>query len=296
MKSPFFLLSLIGCVSLSAQKGFETDPEKAEFITSDIPNFWSAFDRYHSEGGNPFKAYIADGSQGLKDFIPYRIESPKNLKKLASKKKTDYEKIRSQSLKVDQYSETVRQSYRKLKELYPTAIFPPTYFVIGAFNSGGTSTKNGLIIGVEMQAEIKNVPYIVAHELIHFNQNLEDFNATLLEQSIKEGSADLIGELISGKHINETAFEYGNANEEMLCREFVQIMNDDKYYGWLYGSSGKKAGRPNDLGYWMGYQISKAYFSKTENKKQAIHDILNISDYKDFLSKSGYLEAYLPSK
>lgn len=274
------------------QNPFETDPLKAQFVTSDIPGFWSAFDKLNSEGGNPFRGYLEEGSDGLKDFIPYRIESPRNLKKTVKKRKTDYEAIREESYKVQQCTGEIRNYYTNFKKLYKDAVFPTTYFVIGAFNSGGTSSKNGLIIGVEMQKEIENIPYIVAHELIHFNQNYPKRKKTLLEQSIQEGSADFIGELISGKNSNELASVYGDANEEVLCSEFVEIMEDYNYHGWLYGSNGKKEGRPNDLGYWIGYKICKAYYANHPDKKQAIAGILNISDFKDFLTKSGYLAKY----
>ncbi len=143
-----------------------------------------------------------------------------------------------------------------------------------------------------MQEEMENVPYIVAHELIHFNQNFPNEKNTLLKQSIREGSADFIGEIISGKHINETAFKYGNENEKQLCAEFVEIMDDSNYRGWLYGSKGKVDGRPNDLGYWMGYKICQSYYNQSNNHQEAIRDILNIRDFKDFLGKSGFLSEY----
>jgi hypothetical protein len=106
-----------------------------------------------------------------------------------------------------------------LKELYPNAVFPPVYFVIGTLNSGGTSSNDGLIIGTEMYGltpetptnelddwlktvikPVADVPHTVAHELIHFQQKYDVGN--LLAASIKEGSADFIAQLISGKHIN----------------------------------------------------------------------------------------------
>lgn len=173
------------------------------------------------------------------------------------------------------------------------AVFPPAYFVIGAYNSGGTSSENGLIMGIEMQTDIDNLPYIVAHELIHFNQNYPNNDYTLLEQSIMEGAADFVGEIISGKQINQEALTYGNAHEAALCKEFVSIMNDKKYHGWLYGSDGKAADRPNDLGYWIGYKICKAYAAQKKDQKAVIHEVLNIQDFQGFLKASGYLEAYL---
>jgi len=235
---------------------------------------------------------LEKGSKGLKDFIPYRIESPKKLLKTVEKRKNDYEAIREDSYKVELQGSTIRDFYRVFTELYEKAVFPPAYFVIGAFNSGGTSSENGLILGVEMQKEIENIPYIVAHELIHFNQDYQNAKATLLEQSIKEGSADFIGELISGKHINETAFKYGNENEKQFCTEFVEILDDTNYHGWLYGSKGKEKGRPNDLGYWIGYKICESYYDKSNDHKDAIREILNIQNFKDFLEKSGYLSPY----
>jgi len=107
-----------------------------------------------------------------------------------------------------------------------------------------------------------------------------------------EGSADFIGELISGEHINLIPFDYGNKNEERLCQEFASIMLGEDSTDWLYGTSGKDD-RPNDLGYWISYKISEAYFDKQKDKKQAISDILNIEDPMDFTKKSGYLNNYL---
>jgi len=149
-----------------------------------------------------------------------------------------------------------------------------------------------LFIGAEMQTDINNIPYIVAHELIHFQQKNWKESPTLLEQSIVEGSADFLGELISGMNTNKAANEYGNKNKERLCREFVKRMDSTSYMDWMYGVSGKDD-RPNDLGYWMGYKITEQYFAKAADKKKAVAEILNIKDYKDFLRKSGYLRTYM---
>lgn len=277
--------------SIHAQTSYTQDPQKAALITSDIPLFWKAFDQMDTKG-NPFKEYLNEGSEGLKGFIKYRIESAKNLQKVAKKRKADYDKIRAASANAANYEDQIKQAYQSLKEWYPEAVFPPAYFVIGVFNSGGTSTDVGIIMGVEMQQDMSNLPYIVAHELIHYNQQHPNKDQTLLSQSIMEGSADFIGELISGKHINKDAQAYGNANEAMLCKEFVGIMNDDDYQGWLYGGK-RKEGRPADLGYWIGYKISEAYFDKAKNKKQAVSEILNVQDFDAFLKTSGYLAEYL---
>lgn len=54
-----------------------------------------------------------------------------------------------------------RAAFMALKYLYPKAVFPNVYFVIGRFNSGGHSNPKGLIIGCQninqfgLQKEIK---------------------------------------------------------------------------------------------------------------------------------------------
>src|SRR5215204_4493484 len=71
--------------SAFAQVGVNADPDKAKFVTSDIDNFWRAFDLaakepvfekrveiYRSE-------YLDKGSTGLKDFIRLRIKDAKTL-------------------------------------------------------------------------------------------------------------------------------------------------------------------------------------------------------------------------
>jgi uncharacterized protein YjaZ len=288
------LVSALSCLQGMAQGKFSTNPDSVLFVTKDIDNFWKAFDDFkHDSTINTFGSkYIDIGGDGIKGFTAYRIQNAAHLFDVVKKRKADYEKVRANTLRIKEKKKQCRSTFYALKYLYPQAKFPPVYFVIGAYNSGGTSGDNGLFIGAEMQTNIDNVPYIVAHELIHFQQTFPSNNPTLLQQSIVEGSADFIGELISGAHINEVANKYGNAHADQLCKEFVSKMNGTNYQDWLYGTT-KKDDRPNDLGYWMGYQIASQYYAKAPDKKQAIYDILNIKDYNDFLKKSGYLDKYL---
>jgi uncharacterized protein YjaZ len=273
---------------------FPTDPDSSVFVTNDIDNFWKAFDDFKKDTTkNTFgKEYIDIGGQGVKGFTPYRIQNAEHLFSTVKKMEAEYLKVRYNTLKIKEKEKQCRSTFYALKYWCPQAEFPPVYFVIGAFNSGGTSNSSGLYIGAEKQDDINNIPYIVAHELIHFQQKNWPNNPTLLQQSIMEGSADFIGEMISGVNTNKATNDYGNLHKYALCQEFVKIMNGGKYEDWLYGVT-KKDDRPNDLGYWMGYHIVKQYFDKAPDKKKAIYEILNIKDFNDFLNKSGYLDAYL---
>jgi hypothetical protein len=273
---------------------FPTDPDSALFVTEDIDRFWEAYEKFWKDTAqNPFQEmYLDPGTEGVKGFIKYRIENAENLRRRVLERKEDYEKRRSISLRMKEMEKRCRAAFYAFKYWYPEARFPPVYFVIGAFNSGGTSSDKGLIIGAEMQARVENVPHIVSHELIHFQQIFPEDRPTLLHQSILEGGADFLGELISGDHINGETFDYGYAHKKDLCREFVQRMNGKDYTDWMYQVSGRDD-RPNDLGYWMGYEITKAYFRKATDKKQAIQEILQMRDPKAFLRESGYLDEFL---
>lgn len=285
---------LFGVGRSYSQNLFSNNPDSSIFLTTDIDHFWKAFDMFKKDTTvNPFGGnYIDIGSAGVKGFTADRIESADHLFEVVKRKKSDYENVRAVTLKMKEKERQCRSGFYALKYWYPEAIFPPVYFLIGAFNSGGTSGEQGLFIGAEMETDINEIPYIVAHELIHFQQKNLAENPILLQQSIVEGSADFLGELISGINSNQASVDYGNKNEEKLCKEFVTKMDSTNYIDWLYSVSGKDD-RPNDLGYWMGYKITEQYFKNSTDKKQAIREILNIKDYKAFLNQSGYLKKYL---
>ncbi|HEU5290069.1 MAG TPA: DUF2268 domain-containing putative Zn-dependent protease [Cyclobacteriaceae bacterium] len=243
------------------------------------------------------KEYINIGSKGLKGFIKFRIEDGKNLSKTIKSNLDYYQSIRESSFLIDQKRERFYECFRGLKKIYSKAVFPDVYFVIGAKNSGGTTFKEGLILGAEMFGKTTNtfspvldidyIDEVVTHELIHFQQNYAS-NNSLLAQCIREGSADFICELIAGDHSNKKIYEYGDAHEQELWEEFLTLKdNSSSNWGnWLY--SFKDKSRPKDLGYWMGYQITQAYYNGMNDKQEAIHDILNITDFNTFLKKSGY--------
>jgi len=288
------LILILLCTKLTAfaqSNKFTDDPAKASFITSDIPRFWIAYDSIALTAANPFDQYLRAGSEGLKDFIPYRIMSADSLLTLVKRRKNDYEVKRFIEPLIKEQEVLVKPYFHKLKQLYPKAKFPPVYFVIGRFNSGGTSRPSGLIIGAEMLNDLKGLPNLVIHESIHFQQVFPDRETTLLEQSVLEGSASFIAALITNTGEDSGAKRYMESHTS-LFPEFISLMNSTNTDDWLYGTT-KKDDRPNDLGYWMGYKITEAYYNQAENKLKAIDEILNIKDYNEFLRESGYLRTYL---
>jgi len=273
------------------QNNFSNNPLDAIFETKDSKNFWEAFDKMDKSKQNPFVEYMQKGSPGVKGFTENRILNADSLFSAVKKRKADYELSRNVLDGLPSKEKRVRAIYSALKYWYPKAKFPPIYFVYGRFNSGGTSSPDGIIIGTEKLENLDGISGLIAHELIHYQQKIEGKDM-LLKWCLLEGGADFIGELISGESINKFEYKYGEQNLDKLCQEFVTRLKNPDYQDWLYGTS-KKDDRPNDLGYWIGYKITEAYFNKQKDKQKAIDEIINIKDPMQFLKQSGFLDAYI---
>jgi hypothetical protein len=235
------------------ERKVSSNPDEARIVTSDIDLFWKAYDRARPENNLiVFRdEYLRVGSYGLKQFTRLRIGNSCNLVDQIEKRPRYYASIRQSTLKIDSMKEAIRVNLRRLKELYPEAVFPDIYFLIGRMNSGGTLTANALLIGSEMYARtattpteemndwerqvikgVEVVPHIVTHELIHYQQKYAA-SATLLARSMNEGAADYIAELVSGGNINDHLHRYGNERERELWEEFKKEMDAKDVSRWL---------------------------------------------------------------
>jgi hypothetical protein len=289
-----------------------TDPDAAEIVSSDIELFWRAFDKAKPENDLiVFRdEYLKKGSVGLEEFRRLRIGNSCNLVAAIESHPKYYASLRKSTAKVDSFKPQIRASFHRLKEIYPEAVFPNVYFLIGRMTSAGTLTDKGLLIGLDMFgrtedfpveemndwykaviASIDRVPFVVAHELIHYQQKHPNDKHTLLSRSIGEGAADFIGEIISGSSINPHLHEYGNARERELWLEFKKEMNGTDISNWLYQGNDVKD-KPADLGYYIGYKIAESYYRNAPDKNRAVKDILEIKDFEKFLAASGYEQKF----
>ena len=307
------LVLALAAASALAQMATNTDPAAVKFVTSDIESFWKAFDKANAESGEKIyqDEYLSPGSDGLQLFLKYRIGSAKSLAEQITVSRKYYEGLRGPSRRIAAFEPKMRASFQKFKELYPDAIFPNVYFVIGRMNSAGTLAPGGLLIGVDMFGAngevnldglsqwqrsvigpIEKVPFVVAHELIHYQQKYSiPGEPTLLQRSINEGAADFIAELISGGHVNPHLHKYGNPIEEQLWSEFKLAMKGTDVSNWLYQGNQAKE-RPADLGYYMGYKITESYYRNAADKRAAIKEILEIKNFDEFFKASRYEEKF----
>jgi hypothetical protein len=281
------LLAQIAAPRSSGPRRAYAHPDSARLITSDVDRFWAVFDQAPADSleARLLRDYIDKGTPGLQDFIPGRILSAADLAMQVRSYRDRYERARAATLRVREAEPAIRAVYRALKNVYEDAIFPDVYFIIGRFNSGGTASSNGLLLGAEMIRDPSGLPALVAHELIHF-QHPASGARTLLAQSFREGAANFLGEMISGAPNTGPAHTYGMAHERALWVEFKGRMHGTSYTGWLYGKPPGE--RPADLGYFIGYRIAQSYYKNATDKRTAVRDIMRATDLAAILARSGY--------
>jgi hypothetical protein len=284
--------------------------------------FWSYFDRAVKDTANAksiFKEFIFKGPKELRDFYAVRYLNLNNMYGQminASPDYYNYLKYQFNPDSINSLKSKTTQWMSNFKNIYPNAIFPKVYVVPGILNSGGTATEMGMFVGGDMYGrsdsmpkeglttwqkdaimKVSDLPVLTIHELMHFQQNYQDIEngETVLAQVIGEGVCDFLVELCSGEELENSNLIYLSDEENMQ-----KIMNDLKNdlfkednSRWLY-NGGAINDRPHDLGYSVGYLISKSYYRNADDKEKAVYELLNTNDVISVLKGSDY--AYLLNK
>ena len=313
------LRSLVGIATLvlvtfACDSPPDAEPERVlgRVITSDVTRFWEAFDSLATAGSLEDSLqvlrshYLNPGTAGLHAYVQARVQDPVMLLRAVREFPQYLTSVRPQTLRLDEHATTVTDVFERLADIYPEVEFPDVYFLYSGLISTGISTDTGLLIGADMVSagsetprhELPEylegvdmtpttIPCIVAHELVHYQQENEG-GTRLLRTSLMEGVADFVAELAVGCHATSTAvYRYGDENEAELWESFLtDQFETDGMRNWLY--NGGMTELPANLGYWMGYQIAEAYYDLVPDKAQAIKDMLVIEDSRAFLEASGY--------
>ncbi len=303
------ILSLV-FAGISAQKS-------KTIFTSDIDNFWNAYDQIKKTDDFSQKLslintlYIDKGTPGLKAFMKARDYNDTVYVKAIDEYPKFWNSIRPNTLTIKKRFGDLNNAVTRLKQLYPGLKEAGMYFTIGGLRAGGTTEGNMVLVGAEIGtgtpatdiSELKedwlkalfagqsldNIVFLNIHEYIHTQQH--GASNTVLGYSIKEGSCDFIAELVLNKPLHTKYRSYGEAHAVEVKDRFKKEMFTNNFSNWLH--NGQKKGESADLGYYVGYEICKAYYQQAKDKKQAVKDIieLNYDDDKaveDFLNQSKF--------
>ncbi|WP_164976653.1 Ig-like domain-containing protein [Chryseobacterium sp. CH21] len=293
--------------------------QSAKIFTSDIDNFWVAYDSIqktdnHSQKLDLIKRLYTDkATKGLKAFMKARNYNDSVYVKNIEQYPKFWNSVRPNTLTIKTKTKELEASVAKLKELYPELKDAEMYFTIGGLNSGGTVSGNMVLVGAELvtglastdvsefkdewlkgvfaKQSLDNIVSLNIHEYIHTQQTGD--RRRVLNQSIKEGSCDLIAELVMNKPQEKKYLSYGAAHADKVKNLFKKEMFTGNYTNWLY--NGRDKGESADLGYYVGYEISKLYYQNAKDKKKAIKDIIELNYNSDkavenFLTQSQFFK------
>jgi hypothetical protein len=275
------------------------DPGRPVIQIEDVTRF---FEVYDAAGGHPTgerlqSDYLNTGSDGLHNLARLRKITGARIAENIEKDPAVYSEARTCQAILPQARKRELTALRRLGEFYPAAKFPPVTVAVGRGKPVGVgSPVFGVMIGLEALCGVKyfdanledRFVHVIAHEYVHVQQVrslVDDEHPTVLEASLIEGAAEFVTEQIAGGVSDPGVWAEAKGRETEIETAFVQDEDRTDLSKWLYNGTIDK---PGDLGYWVGYRIVKAYYQQASDKRLAIREILEMSDPKAFLAKSGW--------
>lgn len=301
---PPLLRAVLGAIAIAAlPHANAADAPPVMLRVDDVERFYRLYDATH---GQPTAAqlqarYLGPGSPALHQFVVSRIDNAHKLADAIAKRPADFAQARSCLPALAKTRSQLPAVYARFAALYPASTFPPVTFVIGRDSTGGTTTRDGIAIGLETMCRLdlmhadagERFTHIIAHELAHVQQPAGQVDAppgaTLLFQALLEGGAEFMAELTSGEVSYGHMKTWTRGKECAIEHAFQKDAPGSDISQWLYNGFGTPD-KPGDLGYWVGYRIAKASYANAADKRQAIADLLNVDneDAPALLARSGW--------
>jgi hypothetical protein len=293
----YILFILICILFISVTKGQDrvtTSPDPANIITTDINNFWRAFDLLQKQKTTADSLqivktiFVDKASAGLKQYMKAANCDEKQYLETIRKRKADYMAVRENTEAIAGKKQLIIQYLHKFKRLYPALKIPAICYTIGKFEVGGTQFENTLYIGCEVDIinHVDIIPQSI-HELAHFQQKKQN-PVTNLDLAMIEGGAEFISYQVTGMRTIYPAWRYGMVNENRLWKEFRPNLDSAIDLKWFRDTPDKSKNRPGSLAYFIGFRICDTYLKGHKNKKLALRELIEMEDPKKIFLASSY--------
>ena len=307
--------------------GCKTAPKKPEIIIStDIPNFWQAYDMITSTSDSVLQykyldsLYLDKGTAGLAAIREARNYTPLDYIRAIKAYPKFWASIRENTLKADLFSVQLEEGIEKLSVIYPDIKPAKIYFTIGALRTNGTTMDSLVLIGSELAMSdtntvsselpeeirdnrrkffdsnpIDDLVLLNVHEYVHTQQKPALDN--LLSYVIREGVAEFVSSKAMGVASAVPAIAYGKKNDEVRKKFEKEMFYGHNIYQWLWGDAENDFG-VRDLGYYIGYELSEIYYEQSNDKKAAIKklielDYTNETEIEEFVNGTSFFSATL---
>lgn len=282
-----------------------------EILTTDATRFYAL---YEATAGKPsvsqLEQYLAEGTPSLLEFAKLRRVTAQRIADAMARDPMMYATGRACLAELPAVRQRLVQVFAKLQAIYPQAKFPPVAIVVGRSKPVGMTHRTGVVIGLEAlcAADFMNpnaqdrFVHVIAHEYVHIQQTgvgeyqPGDPRATVLRESLGEGIAEFVAELISGNVGNGRHAAWTRGREVHIESAFALDLDSTDLKPWIYNYT-PGSQEPYDLGYWVGYRIAKAYYLQASNKHDAVRALIEQDDPKAILAASGWTPGmWMPAK
>ena len=249
--------------------------------------------------------YLNRGSRGFREFAEAHVSDTSVFTEFLGRYNAFYRSIRVRTHRIREFEGEIRHFYRRFRRLYPALMIPNVYFVIGTISMGTNVAESGILVGAELfglgehtsleglsrvqRAALRplaSLPDALVHELVHVQQDVLKPHCTLLEMVVREGTAVLITELVTGRRDESAPHIFGDANESLVWEAFTHEMYGRDYDRWLGGEMNLE-GWPKNLGAYVGCQICRA-FLEGGRRREMIRALVEAEAFEEIYERSGY--------
>ncbi len=302
LKTNILLVVLLAATNAFGQPNYPTDPEEGQLVFVDVENFLSAYQRLTPQSDTIAllqSEYFDKASQGLKEYISRHGLTPQMLVEAMQSNPEAYESISSFMSNFQPFNSKYTSTLQTFKKVVPTAMFPPTYLLIGANRGIAQASKVGQLVTItRMMGSDEHLLKFIIHELSHFQQvmtvGINQYSALFSQENnmlglcLREGAAEFVTQMVMNDITQTEALEYLNSHKKALKKRFRKDLSAQDKKFWLWESLDNKE-VPKLLGYAIGYDICNAYYTNAPEKGQAMQEILGIVNAEEFLEMSNYL-------
>lgn len=295
----------------------------SKVITSDIDNFWTAYDSITATQDTIQQAaflktlFLDQGTVGLDNMISARNYTVEEYLYTINTYPKFWNYIRKNTHKAKELSADLELGITKLNSIYPELKPAKIYFTIGALRSNGTTMDSLVLIGTELAFANKSTPtdefpeylshlrsyfdtepgknivFLNTHEYIHTQQKTTIGNS-LLAQTVLEGAAEFVAEKALQTTSPNPQIVFGKANNSKIKAAFAQEMFSPNVFNWIWNNADNEFGM-RDLAYYVGYKICEDYYNTSTDKTIAIKTMIeldynNEADLIAFVEQSNYFD------
>ncbi len=278
----------------------------------DINNFWRSYEQYlQCNSDSCVQAVVKN------EYLP---NSSKCYKELLSEKRFDVSavyqfwkyplflsSIKSWSQQLYTLKDSILFFCNKAQQLYGKNSLNDIYFMVSSWNQGGTVVPSGLSIGIQyfcgydslnvseigkikagnISSRDKLIPVII-HEQIHKWRKYEN-TQYVYEACMREGNCDFAAYMVTGQIVaSKERWAYFETIKDSITTIFKKEYKAKRNANDWVSIESKKFDF-GAAGYYVGFKICEAFYSRAKNKTKAMRQIIEMKDAEQILKKSHFL-------